>query len=50
MSGFFGIAREDGNLLEEKFLEKLAEGLRHRGPDGTSVWTDGREGAASPGW
>lgn len=44
MSGFFGIAREDGNLLEEKFLEKLAEELRHRGPDGTSVWTDGRVG------
>jgi hypothetical protein len=44
MSGFFGIAREDGHPLEEKFLEKLAEELRHRGPDGTSVWTSGRVG------
>jgi hypothetical protein len=44
MSGFFGMAREDGNLLEEKFLEDLVEELGRRGPDGTSVWTDGRVG------
>jgi hypothetical protein len=25
MSSFFGIAREEGHPLEEKFLEKLAE-------------------------
>lgn len=43
MRGFFGIVRLDGKLVEEKFLIKMAEALRFRGPDGVSIWT--KEGA-----
>lgn len=39
MSGFFGILRLDGKRVEEQFLVEIAEALRFRGPDGTSIWT-----------
>lgn len=39
MSGFFGIVRQDGSTVEVCFLEAIAEELRFRGQDGTSVWT-----------
>ena len=39
MSGFFGMAREDGQPVEERFLERIAGELSFRGPDGTNVWT-----------
>jgi asparagine synthase (glutamine-hydrolysing) len=39
MSGFFGMVREDGKPVEERFLVEIAEQLSFRGPDGRSVWT-----------
>jgi asparagine synthase (glutamine-hydrolysing) len=39
MSGFFGIVRQAGKPVEERFLERVAEELSFRGPDGKSVWT-----------
>lgn len=44
MSGFFAMARNDGDALEKRFLEESAARLKYRGPDGTNVWTDGRVG------
>src|ERR1700752_2824423 len=38
MSGFFGMVREDGNPVEKRFLEGIADQLNFRGPDGTSLW------------
>ena len=38
MSGFFGMVREDGKLVETRFLDKIAEKLIFRGPDGKNVW------------
>ncbi|HET7108312.1 MAG TPA: asparagine synthase-related protein [Candidatus Acidoferrum sp.] len=38
MSGFFGMVRTDGNPVEPRFLEQVAEGLRFRGPDGSHTW------------
>ena len=38
MSGFFGMIRQDGKPVDERFLEKIAEKLSFRGSDGTSVW------------
>lgn len=44
MSGFFGIVREDGQHVSERLLEEVAEALRVRGPDGASIWREGRLG------
>lgn len=44
MSGFFGILREDGQPVSERFLQEIAEALRFRGPDGVSVWQEGGMG------
>lgn len=44
MSGFFGIVREDGQHVSERLLEEAAEALRVRGPDGVSIWREGRLG------
>ena len=44
MSGFFGIVRQDGMPVEERFLQRIAEELSFRGPDGKSVWVRGNVG------
>jgi asparagine synthase (glutamine-hydrolysing) len=44
MSGFFGMMREDGRPVEERFLERIAEQLNFRGPDGRSVWAKANVG------
>jgi asparagine synthase (glutamine-hydrolysing) len=46
MSGFFGMVREDGKPLEERFLAEIAEQLSFRGPDGRSVWTRANVGGS----
>ena len=38
MSGFFGILRTDGAVVEPRFLDQVAERLRFRGPDGGQTW------------
>jgi asparagine synthase (glutamine-hydrolysing) len=37
MSGFAGIVGTDGGSPDERLLQRMAESLRFRGPDGTSV-------------
>ena len=44
MSGFFGLVREDGKPVEERFLGEIAQQLSFRGPDGMSVWAGGNVG------
>src|SRR5262249_16308216 len=44
LSGYFGIARFDGGLIDPGLLERIARHLSFRGPDGTSVWTNKRFG------
>jgi asparagine synthetase B (glutamine-hydrolysing) len=39
MSGFFGILRTDGAVVEPRFLDQVAERLRFRGPDGGQTWS-----------
>jgi len=39
MSGFFGMIRQDGKPVEERFLKSVAEQLSFRGTDGKSVWS-----------
>jgi hypothetical protein len=44
VSGFFGMIRDDGEPVDEQFLQKIAQALSFRGPDGTSVWSRDRIG------
>lgn len=44
MSGFFGIVRTDGAMVEKELLERVARSLEFRGPDGSQTWTSGRVG------
>jgi asparagine synthase (glutamine-hydrolysing) len=38
VSGFFGMVRFDGALVEERLLETVADALSSRGPDGRNLW------------
>ena len=38
MSGFFGTVRTDGVAVEQRFLDRVMERLRFRGPDGGQTW------------
>jgi asparagine synthase (glutamine-hydrolysing) len=38
MSGFFGMVRCDGVAVEPRFLDRVAQRLRFRGPDGGQIW------------
>lgn len=40
MSGFFGIVREDGALIDENLLREIGEEMRFRGPDGIHICAD----------
>lgn len=44
MSGFFGLLRQDGETIERKLLEAVAQELSVRGPDGTGIWSLGGVG------
>lgn len=44
MSGFFGMVRQDGKAVEEPLLQKIADELTLRGPDGTSLWRQANVG------
>ena len=46
MSGFFVQVRWEGGLVEERFLEKVADQLKFRGPEGTAVWAKNGIGGA----
>jgi asparagine synthetase B (glutamine-hydrolysing) len=39
MSGFFGMLHTDGVAVEQRFLDRVMERLRFRGPDGGQTWT-----------
>ncbi len=39
MSGFFGTLRTDGVAVEQRFLDRVMERLRFRGPDDGQTWT-----------
>jgi asparagine synthase (glutamine-hydrolysing) len=38
MSGFLGIARQDGKPIADQLLQGICDRLRVRGPDGSNVW------------
>jgi asparagine synthetase B (glutamine-hydrolysing) len=38
MSGFFAIARQDGNPVSDQLLQSVSAQLASRGPDGTHIW------------
>lgn len=44
MCGIAGIANFDGTAVERGVLERMSNALRHRGPDGMSVWVNGSVG------
>lgn len=44
MSGMAGILNLDGRPVDPGLLDRMAEALRFRGPDGTKVWHDGPVG------
>jgi asparagine synthase (glutamine-hydrolysing) len=39
MSGFAGIVRSDDGAPDAKLLQRMAEKLAFRGPDGSNIWT-----------
>lgn len=45
MSGFFGMVCTDGRAVESRFLERVAQQLRFRGPDGGQTWSKDGLGA-----
>jgi asparagine synthase (glutamine-hydrolysing) len=44
MSGIFGVHYINGHPVEGKDLEKMADILAHRGPDGTDIWVEDSTG------
>jgi len=44
MSGIVGIYYLDGRPVERTNVERMADSIAHRGPDGSGVWTDGSIG------
>src|SRR5579859_4865084 len=47
MSGISGIWNLDGKPLSRELLERVAQCLQHRGPDGTASWQKGSVGLSS---
>ena len=46
MCGIAGIARFDRAPIERSMLQRMADALRHRGPDGEGIYMNGRVGFA----
>ncbi len=46
MSAIAGIINLDGRPVDEQALRRMAEPVRHRGPDGTGFWANGNVGLA----
>src|SRR6478609_6938516 len=46
MCGIAGLVRFDGGPPEPAVLERMAEAIRHRGPDGDGYWIHGNVGFA----
>ena len=46
MCGIAGIVHTDARPVDRLALERMAEAMAHRGPDGNGVWTDGAVGFA----
>ena len=46
MCGIAGIVHTDARRVDRPALERMAEAMAHRGPDGNGVWTDGAVGFA----
>ena len=44
MSGIVGIYYLDGRPVERTDVERMADSIAYRGPDGSGVWTDGSVG------
>lgn len=40
MCGFVGVLRRNGEGAETSVIEQMLEPLRHRGPDGSGVWSE----------
>ena len=41
MGGIAGVLRRDGRPAEPAVLDRMGAAIAHRGPDGTSRWSDG---------
>lgn len=46
MCGIGGIVRREQRPVDPALLARMASALRHRGPDGWGLWTNGRAGLA----
>jgi|KBSMisStaDraftv2_1062788.scaffolds.fasta_scaffold08087_4 asparagine synthase (glutamine-hydrolysing) len=46
MCGIAGIVHTDARPVDRSALERMAEAMAHRGPDGSGIWTDGGVGLA----
>ncbi len=44
MSGIIGLYHLDGRPAEERILQRMAQAIAHRGPDGIRFWSDGPVG------
>ena len=44
MSGIIGLYHLDGRPAEERILQRMAQAIAHRGPDGIRYWSDGPVG------
>lgn len=44
MSGIVGVYNLDGRPVERTDVERMADSIAHRGPDGSGIWTDGAIG------
>ncbi len=49
MSAVFGVVFLDGRPVPPALLERMAETLAHRGPDGAAIWTASGASARSDG-
>jgi len=44
MCGIAGLVRFDGGVVERQVLERMADAVKHRGPDGEGYWLHGHVG------
>ena len=46
MCGIAGIVHTDGRQVDASALQRMADAMSHRGPDGSGIWLDGGAGFA----